>query len=143
MIALGAHGMYLTDWILGEPISYASAFTHFCRDEEDAKLNPSGIEDNAVTVMSFENGAVAVNETGFVSSGSPLTFEIGGDKGYLIGTPGSVTFTGDGKPAALELPEREKHPLACFLEGIPAEGCGIDEAIVLTKMMCGAYKSIK
>lgn len=53
MIDLGAHGMYLTHWILGEPTGYRSAFEHFCRDEKDAQLNPDGIEDNAVTVMTI------------------------------------------------------------------------------------------
>ena len=43
MIDLGAHGMYLTHWILGEPTGYKSAFEHFCRDEKDALLNPDGI----------------------------------------------------------------------------------------------------
>ncbi len=143
MIDLGAHGMYLTDWILGEPETYSSAFTHFCRDEKDAELNPSAIEDNAVTVMSFESGAIAVNETGFVSLGCPLTLEIGGEKGYLTGTLGKATFTGSDGHYDLELPERRKHPLAYFLEGVPAEGCGMNEAVALTKMMVGAYKNVK
>ena len=144
MIDLGAHGMYLTHWILGEPATYSSAFTHFCRDEKDAELNPSCLEDNAVTVMSFESGAIAVNETGFVSQGCPETFEIGGDKGYLVATRACATYTEAGKaPVALDLPERVKSPLDCFLTETSAEGCGIDEAIALTKMMVGAYGNVK
>ncbi len=144
MIDLGAHGMYLTHWVLGEPVTYSSTFTHFCRDEKDAVLNPSCLEDNAVTVMSFEGGAIAVNETGFVSQGSPETFEIGGDKGYLICTRAGATYTAAGKaPEALELPEAGKHPLVAFMEGIKAEGCGMEEAIALTKMMVGAYANTK
>ena len=144
MIDLGAHGMYLTHWVLGEPVTYSSTFTHFCRDEKDAVLNPSCLEDNAVTVMSFESGAIAVNETGFVSQGSPETFEIGGDMGYLICTRAGATYTAAGKaPEALELPEAGKHPLVAFMEGNEAEGCGMEEAIALTKMMVGAYANTK
>ena len=144
MIDLGAHGMYLTHWILGEPLTYSSAFTHFCRDEKDAELNPSCLEDNAVTVMTFENGAIAVNETGFVSQGCPETFEVGGDKGYLTATRAGATYTGAGKaPATLELPAPVKSPLDCFLTDTQIDGCGIDEAIVLTKMMVGAYGNVK
>lgn len=144
MIDLGAHGMYLTHWVLGEPVTYSSTFTHFCRDEKDAVLNPSCLEDNAVTVMSFEGGAIAVNETGFVSQGSPETFEIGGDKGYLTCTRAGATYTAAGKaPEALELPEAGKHPLVAFMEGNEAEGCGMEEAIALTKMMVGAYANTK
>ena len=144
MIDLGAHGMYLTHWILGEPMTYSSTFTHFCRDEKDAILNPSCLEDNAITVMSFENGAIAVNETGFVSQGCPETFEIGGDKGYLTATRNGATYTAAGKaPEVLESPEPSPSPLVAFLENKVVEGCGMDEAIALTKMMVGAYANIK
>lgn len=144
MIDLGAHGMYLTHWFLGEPLTYTSTFTHACRDEIDAKLNPDGIEDNAVTVMSFDNGAIAVNETGFVSYGCPLVLEIGGDKGYLTATCGSAKYVPEsGAPVMLELLQKTKTPLECFLTETHIDGCGIDEAVVLTKMMVGAYKNIK
>ena len=83
MIDLGAHGMYLTQWILGEPISAKSTFTICNQNPGAAKKNVDGVEDNAVTVMSFESGAIAVNETGFVSCCSPVIFEVHGDKGYV------------------------------------------------------------
>lgn len=144
MIDLGAHGMYLTHWILGEPLTYSSTFTHFCRDERDAELNPSCLEDNAVTVMSFEGGAIAVNETGFVSQGCPETFEIGCDKGYLTATRHGSTYTPAGKtPEPLEFPKPVPSPIVAFLENKAALGCGIDEAIALTKMMVSAYGNVK
>ena len=143
MIDLGAHGMYLTHWFLGEPNSYTSVFNHFCLDEVDAKLNPTQLEDNAVTVMSYENGAVAVNETGFVSIGSPATLEVGGDKGYLY-CNGRVATLNDGKGISeLALPEWPKAPIAAFLAGETPCGCGLDEALALTRMMIGAYKNVK
>ncbi len=141
MIDLGAHGMYLAHWILGEPVSYASAFTHACRDEQDAVLNPSALEDNAVTIMTFADGAIAVNETGFVSVGCPETLEIGGEAGYLscVGNAAILNSPVEGR-VELELPAPVDSPLERFLKGEDAPGCGMDEAIVLTRMMEGAYR---
>ena len=83
MIDLGAHGMYLTEWIMGMPVKASSAFTVACDMPEVKARNKDGVEDNAVTVMSFENGAIAVNETGFVSNYSPVTLEVFGEEGYV------------------------------------------------------------
>ncbi len=143
MIDLGAHGMYLAHWILGEPVSYVSSFTHACRDEKDAVLNPSELEDNAVTVMTFASGAIAVNETGFVTVGCPETFEIGGETGYLscVGHVAILNSPAEGR-VELELPEPVPSPLEGFLKGEKVSGCGMDEAIVLTRMMEGAYHKI-
>lgn len=144
MIDLGAHGMYLTHWILGEPMSYSSTFTHFCRDEKDALLNPDCIEDNAVTVMAYESGAIAINETGFVSTGCYETFEIGGEYGYLVSDGRVSTFAANkAGRETLELPEAQDKSIVSFMKGETPEGCGIDEAITLTRMMVGAYSNIK
>ena len=71
-------------------------------------------------------------------------FEIGGDKGYLVCARNHAVYTAAGKaPVELELPASAKSPLACFLDGTPIEGCGIEEAIMLTKMMTGAYGNVK
>ena len=142
MIDLGAHGMYLTHWILGEPASYTSTFTHFCRDGQDAVLNPDAVEDNAVTVMTYENGAIAINETGFVTRGCKETFEIGGENGYLVSDGISATFAVNKfLPEMLELPMAEDKPIVQFLKGKTPIGCGMDEAIALTKMMIEAYSN--
>ncbi len=140
MIDLGAHGMYLAHWFLGEPVAYASAFTHACRDEQDAILNPSALEDNAITTMTFADGAIAVNETGFVSVGCPETLEIGGETGYMTCVGGCAILNSltEGR-VELELPAPVPSPLDRFLAGEAAPGCGLDEAIVLTRMMEGAY----
>lgn len=140
MIDLGAHGMYLTHWILGEPTGYSSTFTHSCRNEQEAAKNPDRLEDNAVTVMTFADGAIAINETGFVSDGSPVMFEIGGENGYLCfdGERAYLATFAEGK-VELELPAPAASPLARFVKGEVVDGCGMAEAIVLTRMMEGAY----
>ena len=136
MIDLGAHGMYLIDWLLGEPQSYQSAFTHACRDEKDAELNPDGIEDNAVTVMTYEDGTIAINETGFVTKGFPMTMEVGGDRGYIVAAGGKVTLNGNEVP----LVAAQDAPIVAFMKGKDIEGAGLAEARALTRMMMGAYQ---
>ncbi len=139
MIDLGAHGMYLAHWFLGEPTAYKSAFTHFCRDEKDAELNKAGLEDNAVTVMSYGSGAIAINETGFVSVCSPTRLEIGGETGYITVERDSALLVNQNGKTELALGEGGDSSLKAFLRGETAEGCGIEEAVVLTRMMVGAY----
>ena len=135
MIDLGAHGMYLINWLLGEPKTYQSAFTHACRDEKDALLNPDGIEDNAVTVMTYEDGTIAINETGFVTKGFPMTMEVGGDKGYIVAGAGKVLLNGGEMP----LLSAQDAPIVCFMKGTTPAGAGITDARALTRMMIGAY----
>ncbi len=142
MIDLGAHGMYLAHWILGEPDGYASTFNHFCRDEKDALLNPDGIEDNAVTVMSYNSGAIAINETGFVTIGCPETFEVGGENGYLVYNGGAASLCDRSGRRELPRPEPAPKPIEAFMKGETPDGCGLDEACALTRMMLGAYGNI-
>ena len=79
MIDLGAHPMYLSRWILGRPVAITSLFNNYTGRQ---------VEDNAVCLVEFENKALAVVETGFVSSGSPFSLELYGTKGsLLIGGP--------------------------------------------------------
>lgn len=141
MIDLGAHGMYLTDWICGMPRSYASVFT---KATDAAKGNIDGVEDNAVTVMGYEDGCIAVNETGFVSRGYPLSLEVGGEKGYIrMDQNGIVKSTADtgyqtvAVPMGADLPS----PIDQFLTGGILPGCGIQDARNLTHMMVMAYRN--
>ncbi len=142
MIDLGAHGMYLTHWILGEPITAKSAFTLCNQNPGAAQKNTDGVEDNAVTIMTFENGAIAVNETGFVSCCSPVIFEVHGDKGYVYMEGNRVIkcsqATG-GKQVEVELPEAMPLPIEQFVSGNLLPGCGMDEARALTRAMELAY----
>lgn len=145
MIDLGAHGMYLIDWFLGAPESYKSVFTHACRDEKDAELNPSALEDNAVTVMTYADGTIAVNETGFVSIGAPMTLEVGGDRGTLRFADGEVTLCGvstENKTVSVPLVDPMDMPIESFMKGESPADCDINAAIALTAMMEGAYANV-
>lgn len=138
MIDLGAHGMYLTHWILGMPLTAKSAFTV----AHDTPKNIDSVEDNAVTVMTFESGAIALNETGFVSEHSPLVLEVSGEKGYVKMEGKTVvkcSTATEGKTE--EVPQGENLPLPIdqFVTGKPLPGFGMAEAKALTKLMEMAY----
>ena len=142
MIDLGAHGMYLTEWILGMPVKASSAFTVSCEIESVKEKNSDRVEDNAVTVMSFENGAIAVNETGFVSNYSPVTLEVFGEDGYVRMVGNRVvkcTKATDGVEVELAVGTDRPSPLVQFLTGDILDGCGMKEAKALTHMMTLAY----
>lgn len=142
MIDLGAHGMYLTEWILGMPISACSAFTVSCESGDAKTKNADGVEDNAVTVMTFANGAIAVNETGFVSKYSPVTLEVFGENGYVRMVGNHVYKRTKQTDGEVEVPACEDAPLPIvqFLTGNRLEGCGMAEAKALTHMMTMAYE---
>jgi predicted dehydrogenase len=137
MIDLGAHPMYLLNWLLGEPKSVQSVFTD---------VTNRGVEDNAVSLIEFDNGVIGVSETGFVSVYTPATLEVSGTKGTLLIRDGVwyATEETEGKMVEAKLPESLPSPVVQWASGEYNKAgvtFGIDDAITLTKMMEAAYKS--
>lgn len=146
MMDLGAHGMYLAAWLLGKPQRISAMFSHVTGKE---------VEDNAVAVMEFENGATAINETSFLSSHSPFALE-------LYGTEGSLLISGPNRQVLLRsnrvessvqgwiqptdlpkaLPSALEQLVGAILRDEPVHFT-IDDAVVLTELMDGAYRSHK
>jgi len=144
MIDLGAHGMYLIDWLCGVPVSVKSVFGNASVNETANSRNPDGVEDNAVTVMGFAGGLIAVNETGFVSGSCPMMLEADGENGFVRFTEGSgvVKRTAATENRFVEVPMEaaQPSPLVQFLTGEILPGCGLAEAKALTHLMVEAYK---
>lgn len=131
MIDLGAHPMYLIHWLLGKPTEIKSVFT---------AVTGHAVEDNAVSVMKYPNGAIAISETGFVSANSPFILEIYGMDGNLIINGEDVKLSSGEK---CNLPEALPHPIDQFVDGVLYGKeiiFGMEDAIGLTEMMVGAYK---
>ena len=142
MMDLGCHPMYLLAYFLGKPKRVTGMFTA-----------PYGkpVDENAVAIAEFADGALGVAETGFISSGSPQTLEIYGTEGSLIAHGEDVTFQ-SAKYSAIHrgafkpnLPEGKPAPLYQFLDAVAngtgsPEGLGIDDAIALTELLENAYK---
>lgn len=138
MMDLGAHPMYLLNWFLGKPEKVASAFTD---------VTGRGVEDNAVSVMTFPGGAIGVSETGFVSLCDPYTIEISGTEGY-IHMQETLRYKNEASGREWKeavLPQEGKMPLDCWIESILTgkenDFYGIDEAVALSAIMEAAYQS--
>ena len=138
MMDLGAHPMYTLNWLLGAPKAITSIFT---------SVTDRGVEDNAVSVIEFENGAIGVSETGFVSESNPYTLEISGTDAALMIHGDSAQWGGKatgGKWEDLPLPEKDKLPIDQWIDAVCDGGTTpftIEDAVMLTRLMDGAYKS--
>lgn len=144
MMDLGAHPMYLSRWLLGEPKSITSMFNSFTHKP---------VEDNAVSVIEFDNKAIAIAETSFVSPNSPFTLELYGTEGtLLIGGPNnqvkinSKSHTSTDWSIVNDLPTELPSPLNQWVNAILNDEqihFGLQDGIQLTQLMEGAYKSYK
>lgn len=142
MIDLGAHPMYLLNWLLGEPKSVVSIYTD---------VTNRGVEDNAVSLIEFEGGSIGVSETGFLSSHNPNYLEVSGLTGTLlirdnVVSYNSLTSTDDKWVIVSNLPEELPLPIDQWVDSVvdgAAVRYGLDEAVALTKLMTGAYTSYK
>ncbi|PYI54381.1 Gfo/Idh/MocA family protein [Paenibacillus flagellatus] len=79
LIDLGCHPMYLARLFLGLPESVTASYGY---------VTGKDVEDNAVAVLRYPNGALGIVEAGFVNRFSPFTVELHGTEGSLLyGTP--------------------------------------------------------
>ena len=142
MMDLGAHPMYLARWLLGAPKRIASTFN---------TLTGRAVEDNAVCVIEFASGAVAVVETAFVSTHSPGCLELYGTEGALLigGADGGVRIRSNriessvpGWISPSDLPKAQPEPIrqwvtACLTDAEPP--FTLDDGTQLTELMEAAY----
>ncbi len=80
LIDLGCHPMYLARLFLGRlPESVSASYGH---------VTGRAVEDNAVAVLRYPDGALGVVEAGFATNHSPFSIEVHGTHGSLLyGTP--------------------------------------------------------
>lgn len=138
MMDLGAHGMYLLNWIMGEPEKCTSVFTNCLCDS---------VEDNCVTAFSYKNGAIGVSETGFVTGRNPFQLEIAGTKGTILagGMFDKVHYNNGDGWVYPDVGRGSKSSINSLCDSINGDGeplFGIDDAVSLTKTMEMAYKNI-
>lgn len=133
MMDLGCHPMYLLAYFLGMPKRVTGLFTA-----------PYGkpVDENAVAIAEFAEGALGVAETGFISANSPQSLEIYGTAGSFISHGENVTLYGI--DADTTLPEAKPSPLMQFVDAVIAgagspAGLGIDDAIDLTRLLENSY----
>ncbi len=80
-IDLGAHPVYVANWLLGEPLQVTAQFNRFQAQRM--------VDDNSAVFITYAGGAMAVAEAAFVNGRHPfLTVEVYGTGGTLFfGTP--------------------------------------------------------
>ena len=141
MMDLGAHGMYLARWLLGQPKRIVSVFN---------TVTGRAVDDNTVSVIEFQNGAIAINETSFVSFGGAYSLEIDGTEGGLrmlspndgVQVRSKQFADASWRKPPEELPPPQAKPIdqwiAGCVEDAPIE-LGLEPAIELTELMEAAY----
>lgn len=138
MMDLGAHSMYILNWLLGKPLAATSVFTNVMCES---------VEDNCVSVMKYESGAIGVSETSFVAQNDPFSLQITGTKGTALTgwyTDELRINTGDGWVHP-EIGENAPSPINLFVSGVIDNTeipYTIDDAYDLTYTMNLAYKNI-
>jgi predicted dehydrogenase len=145
LIDLGCHPMYLTRLFLGGmPDRLTASYGH---------VTGRPVEDNAVALLQFPNGAIGVVEAGFVNPHSPFTIEVHGTEGSLLyGTPEAKMLVKsnpqgrDDKWTELPLPERAEGPFAQWVRHIEEGTVATDNialAVDLTTLMDAANRSAR
>jgi len=142
MMDLGAHPMYLSDWFMGKPVSIQSSFK---------TMTNRTVEDDAISIIRFENGTTAISETSLVSPYTPMICEVYGTKGVILCEDGSVRIKTDALKAAdnrgwitPQLPSALPEPLRQFIDSVLYQKpvrFGLDEARALTVLMENAYRA--
>jgi len=111
------------------------------------------VDENAISVIEFENGAIGVSETSFLAYSSPYTIEVHGTDGILLWQGGEIKYKttetaklNKGFISPDRLPEEDEHPITRFVDacingtGSP-EGIGMKEAIELAVLLENSYIS--
>ena len=140
MMDLGAHGMYMANWLMGKPVRINSMFNN---------ITPKPVDDNAVCTIEFENGGIAITETSLVNPYNPFMCEVYGTKGCIIGCDNDLKMRNDETMKLVEggwitpkMPEALPHPIRQFIDGVLYGKeiiFGLKEARVLTELMEKAY----
>ncbi|GHV28145.1 dehydrogenase [Clostridia bacterium] len=143
MMDLGAHPMYLLRSYLGKPTRIQSMFHNYTR---------RSVDDNAVSTIMFQNGALGISETSLVSPLAPYIVEAYGTLGSAIIEDKTLKIksltddTQGNEWKYVELPGELPSPLEQFIDSVKngtKPMFGLDEARDLTEMMQFAYQSHK
>jgi predicted dehydrogenase len=141
MMDLGCHPMYIASYLLGLPKRIASIYNN--------NYAPNGVDDNCVSVAEFENNAVAVLETSFISPIGVDSFEVLGSEGAIYYIDDKIrlrTKNSDGWTIIDRLPDTTPSALRQFIDSIE-KGTDIlfdlNKAIKLADLLEKAYISHK
>jgi len=151
MADIGCHAVHLLTMILGKPVRCSSVLTSFT-----GAGKRSATDENSVAVYEFENGAIGIAETGWVTEnpanpngrGLPFEFNLYGTKGMVRIMDGQFRYTRGGvwiEVSPDEYPPEPQHPMYYWLDSIVNDSenvlHGADEAVRFTEMISAAYRA--
>ncbi|REF37933.1 Gfo/Idh/MocA family protein [Thermasporomyces composti] len=144
LIDLGCHPMYLARLFLGRmPESVVASYGH---------VTGRAVEDNAVAVLRYPDGALGVVEAGFATNHSPFSIEVHGTLGSLVYSDHdrrllvrSPAHANGERWVELPIPEKEPSPFAQWVTHIqqgtkPREN--VELGLDLTRLMEAANHSV-
>ncbi|WP_135556666.1 Gfo/Idh/MocA family protein [Paenibacillus cymbidii] len=138
LIDVGCHPMYVARLFLGMPESVSASYGY---------MTGKQVEDNAVSVLRYANGALGTVESSFVNPFSPYSMELHGTEGVLLcGYPEHIVqlrTTRFGEEAAtqwtlVDKPQRQPMALAQWVSHIQNDTIAEENialAVDLTKLM--------
>lgn len=143
MMDLGCHPMYQLAYLCGKPKRISALFN-----------SPLGskVDENAVSIIEFENGIIGISETGFDSFSSPHRLEVYGTDGTIIEEDWKLKIktrdTSEISDSFIEpkADEADASPINKFIDacinktGTP-DGLDLEAAIALTQLLENAYIS--
>jgi predicted dehydrogenase len=146
MMDLGAHPVYILSFLFGPPKRVVGMTTR--------PFNTSS-DENAIGLAEFKDGILGTMETAFVTYGVPDLLEVYGTEGsvFMRGSDLRVsTKSLDGlsfnnaKPKSL--PPARPAPIlqfvdACINRSPTPEHLGLDDAVLMTRMIEAVYQSDK
>lgn len=142
MMDLGCHPMYTLNYLLGEPKRISSLFTTHC---------DRPVDDAAICMIEFKNGAAALAETSLVVHNAPPALEVYGTEGTIIMREDKLYMSSTamdevnrGYIEVTSLPKALPSPIKMFLDAIENDTeplFGLDAAIGLTALLENAYIS--
>ncbi len=144
MMDLGCHPMYLLAHLCGKPKKITGI--------ANAILG-TPVDENAISVIEFESGAIGISETSFLAFSSPYTIEVHGTEGIMLWRDGELKYKtvetaklNSGFITPDKLPEADASPINRFVDacingtGSP-EGLGTKDAIELALLLENSYIS--
>lgn len=144
MMDLGCHPMYLLSYLCGVPKKITGIAN---------SVMGTPVDENAVSVIEFENGIIGVSETSFLAWSSPYTIEVHGTDGILLWQGKEAKYKTketakvmNGFISVDRLPEADVNPINAFVnacvdgECIPEE-YGVKSAIDLARLLEATYKA--
>jgi predicted dehydrogenase len=146
MMDLGAHPVYILSFLFGAPKRLSGLTTRPFGTSSD---------ENAVAIAEFRDGILGVMETAFVTFGVPDLLEVYGTEGsvFMKGPELRVTTKAADslslkEAAPKSLPPARPSPViqfvdACLSRAGSPEYLGLDDALVMTRMIEAAYQSDK